>query len=432
MKKITLVFPPTAERFDFVLYPPLGLGYLTAMFQREGWDVIVINGHFLEKEEYEKQIKNIESPIVGISTVITGIEEVKKTARLIKSIDPGKIIIVGGPGINVLEPKKTKDIDVIVQGEAEEFPSFLTESLSRMPLKNFLSNSRNGSPLILRCRLPKDLDNIPYPNREILSIEKYFGVWKEKVGITSTTLISARGCPHNCIFCDKRFSGQRFRGRSAPNIVGEMELLIKKYAPDEIVICDEFFSYDRERVMAICREITKKGLKINWIAQTRVDSIDYEMLKSLKQAGCKELCFGVESGSDKILRYLHKGFNRDQILKAFKMCHEVGIHPGMCLIVGIPGETKQDIEATKELVYQCKPYELGISYLTPFPGTVLFEQTKQWIACEAYDKWHMRNLIYKFPYEVDPKEARESIYEVFFGLVRDGMECSPLQLLLDY
>jgi len=424
MKEIAFIFPQKSKGGNFVLYPPLGLLYLVSAFKKDNWNVSFINGQLLKPEEYESRIQNIQEPFVGISTIITEIEEAIRTARIIKESDPSKIIMAGGPGISVLDPLKEKNIDIIIKGEADELPSLL---------ERLVFNSRLGGTLIIDCKSPQQLDAIPYPDREILPLEEYLEICKQLTGIAVTTMITSRGCPYNCAFCDKTNSGQKFRARSANNIVDEMELLIARYRQlNEIIICDDFFCCDRERVIDICEVIVKRNLKISWSAQTRVDSIDLEMLNKMKEAGCSELCFGAESGSNRILNYLRKGFDRSQIISAFEMCRQVGIRTGMCLIVGIPGETKKDIDATKELVLECRPYELGVSFLIPFPGTVIYEKTKQWINCIDYNKWHIRNLIYKFPYEIDPKEAREEIFAVFRGIMEEGMECSPFQWSLDY
>jgi radical SAM superfamily enzyme YgiQ (UPF0313 family) len=156
------------------------------------------------------------------------------------------------------------------------------------------------------------------------------------------------------------------------------------------------------------------------------------MLKLMKKSGCSELYFGVESGSNKILKYLNKGFNYDQIVEAFKACHRVGIKPGMFIIVGVPGETIKDINETKKLIKTCKPYLLNFSYLMPFPGTKLYKITKKWIKNYNYSEWdEMSNSIYNYPFEISPKKAHDEIYKTFKEMTKLNSKYSSLQFICD-
>ncbi len=129
---------------------------------------------------------------------------------------------------------------------------------------------------------------------------------------------------------------------------------------------------------------------------------------------------------------MRKGFTRKQIVEVFKMCHKLGIKPGMFIITGVPGETKEDIGATKKLIKECHPYLLNFSYLMPFPGTPLFKKTKHLIKHYNYSQWdEMNNSIYDFPFEVDPKDAHDKIYQTFKEMVKSGLEHSPLQFCCD-
>lgn len=426
MKKITFVFPKTGWKFERTPYPPLGIGYLAAILMQQNWEVSIIDGQILERQEYENRIQAVAEGIVGISASIKQIEEALRISILLKRKSPDIPIILGGPGITVfdLAPSNLGGIDVIVRGEAEN-------EIIRI-LNDLRKGKKFQTPKKITCQNPLNLDELLYPARELFPLEKYLRIWKSNTGMTSASMISSRGCPFGCLFCDKHISGKKFRARSPKNVVDEMQYLVQKYELDDIFFYDDLFVFDRQRVIEICKEIQKRKLEISWSAQGRVDRIDEEMLREMKKAGCTELYFGVESGSNRILRYLRKGFTREQIIKAFKICHKTEIRPGMYLIVGIPGETREDIEATKKLVRECRPYLLNFSYLMPFPGTLLFGQTKQWIRNYNFSEWdEMRESIYNFPFEVEPQQAHDEIYQVFQTMAKEGMECSPLQFCCD-
>ena len=427
MKRITFVFPKVGWKFERTPYPPLGIGYLAAILIRDGWDVSIIDGQILEQREYERRLQEVTEGIVGISASIRQIEEALRVASLLKRNNSKIPILLGGPGVSVFElyPEKIRDVDVIIKGEAEKDIVQILNNLQR-------GSSSSQHPQTIICTNPVNLDELPYPARELFPLERYLEIWRKNTGMSSTSVISSRGCPFGCLFCDKHISGWKFRSRSSKNVVDEMEYLAGRYKLDDIFFYDDLFVFDRARVIEICREIKKRKLDVAWSAQARVDRIDEEMLQEMKDAGCRELYFGVESGSDRILRYLRKGFTRKKIIEAFKISHKIGIRPGMYLILGIPGETREDIEDTKNLIRECRPYLLNFSYLMPFPGTPLFEETKQWIKSYNFSEWdEMRESIYSFPFEVKPGQAHDEIYQVFQEMVKEGMECSSLQFCCD-
>lgn len=441
-KEITFVNPRDFCKFiPNTPYPPLGVGYLSSVLEEKDFRANLIDGQILSPDEYEKRLTENEAEVLGISATIKQMQEAKKVASVVKSRNPETIVIIGGAGPNSLPPEsvlRAGVIDIIVRGEAEKTLPRLLEalrshsSLEKVPNIVYFDNSTLVETKT--ARPPVELDTIPFPARDIFPQAAYLARWMENTGMTSTAIMSSRGCPFACIFCDKTISGRLVRVRSPENVVNEMQVLAEDYWPlDDIFFYDDLFVCDRKRVLAICDEILKRGLNLSWSAQARVDRVNLKMLKQMKKAGCNELYFGAESGSNRILKYLKKGFTREQIIEAFRFCHQAGIKPGIYIIVGVPGETQEDINATKSLIGEIRPYLLNFSYLTPFPNTPLYEKTKNLLITQDYTQW---DEMIKTPYkpecfEVDPKEAHDQIYEVFKELVAQGLEHSSLQFICD-
>jgi len=441
-KEITFVNPRDFCKFvPNTPYPPLGIGYLTSVLREKDYQANLIDGQILPPDEYEKRLIENKAEVLGISATIKQMQEAKKVASIVKSHNPEIVVVIGGAGPNSLPPEgvlRSRVIDIIVRGEAEETLPKLLEtlrshsSLERVPNIVYLENG-----VLVETKtaaFPTDLDKIPFPARDIFPQAAYLARWVENTGMTSIAIMSSRGCPFACIFCDKTISGRKVRVRSSENVVNEMQVLAEGYWPlDDIFFYDDLFVCDRKRVLAICDEILKRGLDLSWSAQARVDGVDLDMLKQMKKAGCDELYFGVESGSNRILKSLRKGFTREQIIEAFRLCHQAGIKPGVYIIVGVPGETQEDIDATKSLIREIRPYLLNFSYLTPFPNTPLYEKTKDLLVTQNYTQWdEMIETPYKREcFEIDPKEAHDQIYEVFKELVARGMEHSSLQFICD-
>lgn len=437
--KITFINPQDFCKFiPHTPYPPLGVGYLSSVLKELGYEVNLIDGPMLTPTEYEKALYNHQTKITGITATIKQMPEAMRIARLIKNRNTDTITIMGGPGPSSSNPQdvlNSQMIDFMVYGEAEETLPQLLEvlrtgaKLASVPCIAYLENNKLIKTPVTHP--PMDIDRFLLPDRDIFPQEKYLEQWKQYTGTTSLAIMSSRGCPFSCIFCDKTISGRHIRYRSANSIVNEMQIVIEKYPQlDDIFFYDDLFVCDHERVSAICNEIIKRGIKASWSAQARVDRVNDRVLKIMKEAGCNELYFGAESGSNRILRYLRKGFNRQQIIDAFNLCHINGIKPGVYIIIGVPGETQEDINETKSLIREIRPYLINFSYLTPFPNTLLFKNTSHLLRPNIdYAQWdEMTTTPYKSEcFEVDPKDSHDQIYTVFNDLVAQGMEYNKLQ-----
>lgn len=423
--KMVFVYPKTSAKRSKTPYPPLGIGSLATVLMAEEIETSIIDGQILPEDEYLSQIDSLGGNIVGISASLNQYSEVIKLAKILKAVNPHTVVIIGGSITSYDGIKTCPFIDLIVQGEAEEE---IVEIVGQIE-SNRLELLEQGNPRVIKCSSIDNLDNLPIVDRNLFDMDRYLRIWRENTGITSTSIISSRGCPSDCFFCDKAIGGYQFRGRSARLVVDEMEYLWLKHDLDEIFFYDDQAMFDFDRVMSICDEIESRGLTINWSSQARVDQVSDELLSAIKQAGCSELYFGVESGSQKILDYLNKGFTVDQIIEAFRLCHKHKIKPGMFLIVGVPGESSSDIDATISLVRQCRPYLINFSFLTPFPGTRLYKKTEHLTVTNDVSSWdEMRRSPYKTDlFEIDPEASRDRIFQEYLKMIESGIEYSPLQ-----
>ena len=442
--KVTFVYPYIPYKFAKTPYPPLGIGYLAAVL-REKCDFItnirLIDGQILDEEKFWHQVKTIDADIVLISATIRQLKGARLVAKEVKKNFPLRKVILGGPGPSALVTStdffEESEIDIVVKGEAEETLPTLLGRIWHGELFEDVPNVsyQTGGKTIIHtptCPTHPDINNIPWPDRTLFDEKAYLDRWQSASGMTSVHIMGSRGCPFGCSFCDKTVTGRGVRYRDADDVVAEMLYLEKRYAPSDIFYFDDLFTVNKKRVIALCDLIKKSNLQTPWSAQGRVDCIDRQILLAMKEAGCEELMFGVESGSDRILKYLTKGCTKDQIIAAFDLCHSTGIKPGAYLIVGVPGETQKDILETIALVERIEPYLLNLSYLTPFPNTELYTATQQWIGDWDYEQWDdFDNSIYMCEFELDPRQAHKMILDAYHKKIQTGMSYGEYQFAND-
>ncbi len=386
--KLLLINPPISNIIDISLpeilleeedpMPPLGLMYLSSYLKKYTSHQVKILDCQIEKIKHQKLKKIIqqEKPdIVGITAMTLTLLDVLKTAKLTKKVNPKIKIVLGGPHIHFYpeETIKQKDIDYCILNEGEETLKELIENINQPEkltnIKGLVFKQDNKIVNNGNRELIKQLDNLPFPDRKALPYQKYSSSLATQFPVT--TMFTSRGCPFQCIFCNRPHLGKKFRYHNAKNVVDEMEEC-QKLGIKEILIYDDTFAVKKERVMEICSEIQKRKLKIAWDVRTRVDTVDESMLKAMKQAGCQRIHYGIEAGTEKILKVLRKGISLSQAQKVLKQTKKIGIQTLVYFMIGSPTETKQDILKTIKLAKKINPDYAHFAILTPYPGTDLY------------------------------------------------------------
>ncbi len=385
--RILLINPPTANMITTEVpslvteergfNPPLGIMYIAAHLERAGFDVKIIDAD-VEELEYSKlaaAIKAYAPDVVGLSAMSFTLIDCMQIARLVKSADPGIKIFIGGPHVNIFpeETIKIPEIDYVVLGEGEFLTVDLIRNISNAEnLKRIrgLVFKENGN--IINTGKPDfimDLDKIHFPARHLTLYKKYSSLLAKRNPIT--TMITSRGCPFSCKFCDRPHLGKIFRARSAKNVVDEMEECVNM-GIREFLIYDDTFTINRKRVLDICDEINARKLDIGFDVRARLDTVDEEMLKKMKKAGCERIHYGVESGNDEILKILCKGIDVEKAKKMFKITKKIGIDRLAYFMIGNPRETRETVMESINLAIKLDPDYVHFSITTPFPATGLY------------------------------------------------------------
>jgi len=392
MRKVILILPVNIIK-QTAAYPPLGLAYISAYLKSHDINCEVIDLSF-DTDLF--QIHNIKdrNVVYGITCTTAFYNTAKEITMILKQNDPEATICLGGAHPTVMPEyilSDDKNTDVVVVGEGEHTMYDIVKMYSNSPktIKGIYYRDETGKITKTEGREPiQNLDELPFPDQAVFPIEKYF----TKKGYRELSMITSRGCPNNCIFCQPtihKMFGRKMRFRSAKNVVDEMEWAINKFNLDLIVFSDDTFTLSKKHTTEICQEIIKRNLKILWRVQTRVTT-DEETMKLMKKAGCFLMAFGVESGSNTILKNIRKGITTEQIIKAFDTGKKVGILTYAFLMVGNEGETDETIAQTVNLIKRIKPFSGHIGITTPYPGTYLYERTK--VKNTDWEKYiHIRN-----------------------------------------
>jgi len=351
--------------------PPLGLAYLAAALESSHEVRIYdLNATPFSDESLRREISPGSVDVVGITSTMASHKEALRLARLFE----GCRVVFGGPQASA-RPGPYLDVPgaVVLRGEAERtFPAYVTELEQGRPGAGIPGLAfRSGLGVEIHNPLPPlvgDLDTLPLPARHLLDMSAYAVQLQGRKG---TNIMSSRGCPFSCIFCYHDYLGKAYRTRSPRRVVDEIEFLASTYDVGAILFYDDNFTLKRQRVLAICDLLLERHLDVVWRCYARVDGVDRELLTRMREAGCVEIVFGVESGSQRTLDLARKGITVEESLKAIRLCHEAGIATKSYLMIGFPWETKADIEQTLALMEELLPSQVHVVIVVAFPGTPL-------------------------------------------------------------
>lgn len=362
------------------LYPPLGLVYIAGTLEKENHEVKIFDCDAEDSASSPRILEicaNWQPALVGFYAMTWTYFQAKELAEKIKKFNPQIITVIGGPNVSCL-PRESVELgqfDFGVRGEGEKT---IIELVDHLQKKNLLAPEqikglifkKNGEVIINPARdLITDLDNIPFPARHLLPVEKYFDIFARQKKIA--TLIATRGCPFECIFCDRENRmGRSWRVRSPENIVKEIKEIKEKHGIKEFMFFDDNLIVDKAWGLELCRQL--KPLKIIWECRNRVDLVDEELLTAMKKAGCYRIRFGFESGDDRILKLMKKAITVKQSLLCAKICHQVKMEIFGYFMMGLPTETPAEVEKTIAFALKTEPAFAVFSKAIMIPGSELF------------------------------------------------------------
>ena len=378
---------------DFGYFPPLGLLYILSYLEKHlpGHNLVLKDcpAEEITQDDIEQLVADLQPDIVAMTSYTISLLDIVISARAIRRAKPDVYICLGGhhPTAFPYQAAQLKEFDSIVVGEGEiaftelvkalesgddvnQIEGVYTETSIERWRKNSLRDNRFLHTVIAPPAYVEDIDSLPPPNREYIKNIDYHSV----VGVSSklATIISSRGCPYLCTFCDVPF--KRYRQRSHKLVVDEMEACLE-LGYEEFHFYDDLFNIQPKKILGFCDEIDRRGLKVVWDFRGRVNGVNRESLERAKKSGLRMISFGVETGSNEGLKILKKGTKVTKILETFDLCHELGIVTVVDFMIGLPHErSRQDVIDNIKFAIGLDPDHIQFSILNLYPGTEIHAQ----------------------------------------------------------
>lgn len=389
MSRVLLIESPYSYGKDHVLvgkYFPLGIGYLAAYLRSHDHTVKIFqpttDANYYA--ELFSLIKDFGPNIVGISVMTPTYFNAHIICKTIKERFNDCWTVLGGHhvsavGVDVMEESSTADFAVIGEGELtllELVRELETAKPKFEKIDGLIWRNKEGDVVINRPRqLIEDIDNLPFPDRSMVDISKYRLHSYIDFGKKSATMITSRGCPFKCMFCSSWLTmGDHYRYRSVDNVMSEIKEIVENYGIDHIVFEDDTMTLKRDRIEAICDGLIQMPQKPTWYCLSRVDSMDYDLAKLMKKAGCRMVNFGIESGSSEILKKIGKRISVSKAIEVIRACHKAGLRTQCTFILGFPYDTMETMKMTLDAAKKIGPTIAIFFPLTPYPGTEVYEK----------------------------------------------------------
>jgi len=387
--RVLLALPPETHNLEVYRIlgaraPPLGLAWIGAVLERAGCKVKIIDSPTLRLSlrDFIHEVKSWSPDLVGISVITPTAYRAYKAVKLLRQELPKEVpIVAGGPHVTFMyEEALNEGFDVVVCGEGELTTLELVKVIEeRGCVDSYLREVRGLAFRDLSGKIVKtpprppieDLDQLPWPTHHLLPMDAYT-IFNKPTKVAH--VIASRGCPYGCVFCSTSyFWGRKVRFRSAKNVADEVEFLTSKYKVKRIAFMDDELTASRVFINGFINEIKERGLDIEFSCGSRVDHVDRDLIRKLRDSGCKALYFGVESSSQRTLDRIGKRITVDQVVKVFNWVKELGVYAVGTFILGFPWETLEDMRDTVEFAIKLDPSYAQFTIATPYPGTPLYE-----------------------------------------------------------
>lgn len=358
-KEIILINPPSPFLINQKCFPPLGILYLAAMLEKNNIPVKVLDLSGEEERLEWALSRSLDGALYGITSSSPQYPYAKKIKEIIRAANTKAKIIIGGAHASSLPGKCLKDgFDSVVVGEGESAILHIAKAVER----------NEGLPSLMQFPYISDLDSIPFPARRLLDIKSYgYDIGEHSY---AATIITSRGCPFNCVFCSKDVWQKTMRFHSINYVIDELNSVVSDYKIKNFLFLDDTINLKKERLMELCLKIKPLGIK--WRCYARADSNARDSLLAMKEAGCVEIGVGIESGSQKILDAVGKGSTVQKNTDFVRDCKDAGIVVNAFVIIGLPGETYETVEATKRWIEEARPDKFGFNIFMPYAGTPVY------------------------------------------------------------
>ncbi|HNP89176.1 MAG: Ribosomal protein S12 methylthiotransferase RimO [Microgenomates group bacterium ADurb.Bin219] len=417
-KKVVLVQPNYKVKADAEIWttnPPLGLLYLAAVLEKNKIPVKIIDAN-VENLSWRKAVSLIkkEKPdFVGFSIMTPAADW---SAKVAKNLNSPIIKIAGGPHASAL-PKEIlfSGYDLCIIGEGEETLLEIVQGKDRSIIKGIAY--RKGRKVIINLpRTPLNPNKLPLPARHLivkggtdkpyLSAGTRYYPWAQ--------ILTSRGCPYNCYFCNKNIFGYQFRPRTPANVLREIDFLVKNYRVREIDFYDDSFNFDIKRAEKIMDLIIKRKYKLylRFSNGIRADKVTGRLLRKMKKAGTDYIAYGIESGDERVLSMIPKAESLDQIRKAVKLTNKIGIPVTGFFILGLLGDTRESMQRTIDFAKSLPFDRIILNIAAPFPGTRMWRLIKEKKGKILIKKWQdfyntSGKMVFTFPGMASPVEVEE-------------------------
>jgi anaerobic magnesium-protoporphyrin IX monomethyl ester cyclase len=392
--RVTLVNPPygledlagksKSMKAIMNVVQPLGLWYIAAVLERNGYEVTIEDCQCLSVDHHIliDRLKKQKPDLIGISATTPTFGSSLLTAKMVKQNLPQVPVVIGGAHISAL-PAETMAydcFDVGVIGEGEYTTLELVKHIEKNGLNNLdrvagIAFKRNGEfHQTERRPFIKNLDELPLPARHLLPpLSMYHPAPTSYRRLPNAHLLTSRGCAGaDCVFCDRGVFGSQIRFRSVENVFNEIEELVNVYGARDLKFFDDTFTIDKKRVLRICEEFKKRKIDAPWCCLARPNTVNGEMLRAMKEAGCWEILFGLESMDQNVLTKLMKFTTVEQNVEAVRLCQEIGISVRANFIVGLPFDTLETMETDLREAIRLNVDFAHFHKFTPYPGSELY------------------------------------------------------------
>lgn len=423
---VLLVNPPWINKNESIWHgikgamPPLGLLSIAAYAEREGLRVRVLDVHVerWSMDQFREAVKRVSPDTVGISLMTATAISGNAIARIVKEVHPGCTVVVGGVHAETMpgECLRNRAIDLVVRGDGEKT---FARIASGAAIEDILGISyRRGRRVIHNPpgELIANLDELPTPAYHLVPMKKYYPAIGAYRRLPAISMLMTRGCPGKCTFCNS--ANTKLRTRSAERVVDEIAHLCRTYGIREIQFYDDTFTVMKKNALRFCRLMKERRLRVSWTAFVRTDCFSEEMARALKDGGCHQVMFGVESGDDRILENIRKPIDRDKTRWAIRIAQKTGLEVRATFMFGSPGETVESMRRTIDYAVELDPDLAIFNITTPYPGTEMFEWAKHngYLNTDDWGDYELSGAIMTLP-TVTPERINEAYaraHKVFY------------------